>query len=137
MGRPAKRERHPVSLILPLTLFPFPAWAEVCDKIRPGWTPGTQVTQAAEALHLFSTAPALILIAASLIAVVKRSAWGALVTVLLWSLLVSGLTLFADKDIQGAAASEGCIASPTLFIAAVTAICIAMILYTLPRDARL
>lgn len=138
-GDPRQRERHPISLkTLALTaLIPGPALAEACDRFRPDWTPGAPTPAWQEAIYLFSMLPSLLLLAASVIVVLKRSHWGALAVVLLWSGLVTFVTFASEHMTSSLAISEGCIGSPTLFIGAVTAICIAMILYTLPRETRL
>lgn len=123
--------------LLVMLVLPFPAWAEVCEKIRPRWVPGTQATTITEATHLFTTLPSVILLVLSVLVVVKRSQWGGLGTVVLWSGFVSVIAFVKDPFVGEAALAEGCIGSPALFIAAVTAICIAIILYTLPRETRL
>ncbi|MCV2882838.1 hypothetical protein [Actibacterium sp. XHP0104] len=115
---------------------PGPAFAQACATQRPFWE-GEPVSAFAEAITLFSTPAALILLAASALAIRFRHQWAALVTCLLWSLLTSSLTVM---DVTGgardAAIAEGCIGSPALFIAVVAAICVGMILYTAPRPSR-
>ncbi len=138
-GDPLQRERHPISLktLTLATLIPGPALAEVCHKLRPNWTPGTPTPAWQEAIYLFTMLPSLLLLAASAIVIFKRSQWGALAVVLLWSGLVTFVTFASEHMTSSLAISQGCIGSPILFISAVTAICIAMILYTLPRETRL
>ncbi len=106
-------------------------FAEVCDKVRPDWN-GVPVTPLQEALVLASTLPTLVLFIATLLAVRFRHQWAALVVVVLWSLFVTLLALPDRSGVQQVAANEGCIGSPTLFIVAVAAICVATILYTAP-----
>ncbi|MEM6409522.1 MAG: hypothetical protein AAF700_14050, partial [Pseudomonadota bacterium] len=130
-----KRERRVISLIATLT--PTAAWSQSCADVRPSWEPGTPVTAWAEAIQLFSAPPALALIIASAIAIRTRSQWGALLTVLLWTGLIALVTFASERLYGSLTIAEGCIGSPALFIAAVTAICTAMILYTLPRETRL
>ena len=90
-----------------------------------------------EAIALFSSPPALILLIATAIAVRLRHQWGALVVVLGWTALVSFVSVFRpDAELHAAAVHEGCAGSAALFIGTVTAICIAMILYTAPRPSR-
>lgn len=127
----------PIFPTLALLLTPSAAFAETCDKIRPGWTPGTPTPAWLEAAYLFTTLPALVLLAASAIVLRTRSQWGALAVVVLWSCLVAFMTFASEYTHGSLAIAEGCIGSPTLFIGAVTAICIAMILYTMPRETRL
>ncbi|MEM7473303.1 MAG: hypothetical protein AAF340_18290 [Pseudomonadota bacterium] len=136
-GDPRQRERRAILPTLTLLLTPTSAFAESCATLRPDWEPGTPATALAEAFHLFSSLPAFILLIASAIVVFKRSQWGALAVVLLWSGLVSLVTFASESLTSSLAISEGCIGSPALFIAAVAAICTAMILYTLPRETRL
>lgn len=126
-----------ITLPLLTTLLPNAALAEVCDKIRPNWEPGFPATAFGEALYLFTTLPAIILLMASLLVVLKRSQWGALALVVLWSGLVSIITFVEDPLVDEQALAEGCVGSPALFIVAVAAICIAMILITMPRETRL
>ena len=71
-----------------LALLPSAAWAEVCDKERPAWD-GAPVTPVTEAVALFSSLPALVLICATLLALRFRHQWGGLIVVLLWSFLIS------------------------------------------------
>lgn len=118
------------------TLLPGAAWAEVCDKVRPGWD-GTPVTMVGEALVQFMTIPSLALLLASAIAIRFRSQWGAAAVVVLWTIWVS-VVAFLDTTggIRDAAIIEGCIGAPVLFIVAVAAICTGMIIYTFPPPRR-
>lgn len=120
-----------------LAVLPGPAWAEVCDKIRPMWTPGTPATAWDEMLHLLASPISLALLAATALAVRFRSQWGALGVVVAWTVWTS-LIAFADDDdaVQQLATAEGCIGPPTLFLGLITAICVATILYTVPRPSR-
>lgn len=112
-------------------LMPTAAWAEVCDKERPSWD-GEPVNAVQEALFLFSTPAALVLILASMLAIRFRHQWGGLIVVLLWTLMVSLVSMADPTGTADLARAEGCTGSPALFIAAVAAICVAMILYTAP-----
>lgn len=117
--------------------FPGAAWADVCDKVRPLWTPGAQATAWGEMIALMGTPPSLVLLVLSALAVRFRHEWGALVVVLLWTGWVSLLVFYnSGDDIQVAALQEGCVGSPTLFIAVAAAICIGMILYVAPPFGR-
>jgi len=127
----------PALLTFTLLLTPSAAFAEVCDKIRPGWIPGTHASALSEAFHLFTTLPAILLLLCSVLVLRKRSQWGALAVVVLWSCMISVITFLDTPFANQAAKLEGCIGAPTLFIGAVTAICMAMILYTMPRETRL
>lgn len=120
-----------------LSLLPGAASAEVCDKVRPLWTPGTEATVWTEMIALMGTPPSLVLLILTAVAVRFRHEWGALVLVLLWTGWISMVVFYgSDGDIQAAAVAEGCIGSPTLFIAAVAAICVGMILYVAPPFGR-
>jgi len=119
-----------------LGMMPGPALAQACAAMRPNWSPGTQATGWTEALHYFSSVPALVLLIATALAIRFRSQWGGLLVTVLWSALVALVVLerFGDDPdgLRKSAFLEGCLGSPTLFIAAVTAICAATILYTAP-----
>ena len=101
---------------------------QVCDAFRPGWD-GTPVGAWAEAVALFASPAALVLLAATALVVRLRSPWGAAAVCVGWSLLVSGVTVF---DMSGgqrrAAMAEGCVGSPVLFVAFVSALCVAAVL---------
>lgn len=118
-----------------LALLPSAAWAEVCDKERPAWD-GAPVTPVTEAVALFSSLPALVLICATLLALRFRHQWGGLIVVLLWSFLISAHVSLDPSGIKAAARDEGCLGDPILFIGLVIAICIATILYTAPLGSR-
>lgn len=114
---------------------PMSAMAEVCDKERPNWD-GLPISGFAEALTQFSSPAALFLLAASALAIRFRNQWAALAVMLLWTGLISIITMIDPSGVNAAARAEGCAGSATLFIVAVTAICVGMILYTAPRTAR-
>ncbi|MDZ7709438.1 MAG: hypothetical protein U5K36_04635 [Roseovarius sp.] len=120
-----------------LTLLPAPALADACATLRPGWPAGTQATEWTEALYHFSSVPALILLIATALTIRFRSQWGGLAVTVFWSAFVALIVWgrFGDDPagLRKSAIEEGCLGSPTLFIAAVTAICIATILYTAPN----
>ncbi|MEW9918317.1 hypothetical protein AB2B41_01770 [Marimonas sp. MJW-29] len=120
-------------LIATALLAPLPAWAEVCDRMRPLWTPGTPATAWDELIALMITPPSLVLLLLSVLVLRFRHQWGALAVVMAWSLWVSFVALSTPDAARLHAISEGCIGSPTLFILAVAAICVAMILYTVPH----
>ena len=117
-------------------VWPTSALAQACEQTRPDWD-GTPANAITEALFLASSLPSVVLIVATALALRFRSKWGGLAVVSGWSILIS-LRVF-DRDLAGIrqmATIEGCIGSPTLFIALVTAICIGTILYTAPMDRR-
>ena len=132
-GGPARRQ---ALATIALALVPGPALAGACATMRPNWTAGTQATGWTEALHYFSSVPALVLLIATAVAFRLRNQWGGLIVTVLWSALVAVVVLerFGDDPggLRQSAFEEGCLGSPTLFIAAVTAICAVLILYTAP-----
>ena len=120
-----------------LALIPGAASAEVCDKVRPFWTPGTDATAWTELVALMAAPPSLVLLLLSAIAIRFRHEWGALGVVVLWTAWVSLVAFYGtDGEVQTMATEEGCIGPPTLFIAAVAAICVGMILYVAPPFGR-
>ena len=126
----------PVRRGLILALLPGTAWAEVCDKVRPFWTPGTPATAVDEALHLAASPLTLVLLVGTALAVRFRSAWGGLAVVCCWSALVGLIAFvpgFFSSGVHQLGVQEGCIGSPALFIGVVAAICVATILYTAPN----
>jgi len=111
---------------------PLPAWAEVCDKIRPDWD-GKAVTAVGEALYLFSTVPSLTLMIATAFAIRFRNKWGALVVVVLWSIYATVVSFADPTGVRDFAIQEGCVGPNTLFIVAIGIICVGLVLYTSPR----
>ena len=95
-------------------LVPAPALAEVCDKLRPGWVPGSPpVGWFGETLFTFTAPPALLLLA--LFALAMWRGWR-------WLLVLVSLAAFAlafllyvgnGAEMAAAARSEGCIGSQT------------------------
>lgn len=113
-----------------LACLPGAAWAQSCSDQRPNWD-GAPVSVFQEAVHLAMSPAALILFLATALALRFKSQCGSLVTVLLWTALVSFLTMLAPES-QKAAMAEGCVGNPALFIGVIAAICVGMILYTAP-----
>ncbi len=114
-----------------LLLVPAPAWAEVCDKMRPGWN-GAPVTAFGEFLYLLQTPVVLLLIVATALAVRFRSEWGGLVVVIGWSLSTFLATGWGDGAVRAAGVTEGCMGNSTLFIAFAALVCVGVVLYTAP-----
>ncbi|MBV2358699.1 hypothetical protein KUH32_02855 [Thalassococcus sp. CAU 1522] len=121
--------------VLTALSLPGTAAAEVCDKLRPGWD-GTPQTLAGEAMGLFLSPAGLFLTTALLVAVLFRHAMGTALAALMWSAFISYLVLHSDP-LLFAAMEEGCVAQPTLFIAASAAICLAAVIFTFRREERL
>ncbi|WP_299652195.1 hypothetical protein [uncultured Tateyamaria sp.] len=132
-----KIEFWPVRLA-PLALFaaaaPGQALAQACATQRPDWD-GTPVSALDEALALLLSPGGLFLLAATAVALVVRSQWGGLVTVLLWTGFITLITMFDPTGLRGPAAAEGCVGPPTLFIGVAAAICVVTVLLTMPRQS--
>jgi len=88
-----------------------------------------------EAIALFATARALVLIFASLLVLRFRHMWGGLFVVVAWSTFSTAVMLWDPTGTNEAAIIEGCKGDPALFIAAVIAICIVILLLTGPKRA--
>jgi len=116
-----------------LAVSPASAMASVCAELHADWD-GAPVSSLSEATSLFASPLSLILLAATIAAVWARSQWGALAVCVLWSAHVSLIAFFdTTGGVRQQAIAEGCVGSPTVFIAAVAALCVAMILRTAPR----
>ncbi len=94
-----------------------PAMAEVCDKARPGWTPGDGPLGLWGELAAFVATPAMLAIVAALVA-----GWYFRQQVLL-SAVMLGCLVFGipqrwpvNPDLIAAARAEGCMGPPTLVI---------------------
>jgi len=135
-ARPAKARPLPLA-VAGLVALPRPALPEAGATLRPGSSAGMPASAWTEALHRGPSLPALALLIATAVAVRFRSPWGGLGVTVLWSVLVAVVVWrrFGDDPtgLRKSAIEEGCLVSPTLFVAAVTAICIALILYTAPE----
>ncbi|WP_299551496.1 hypothetical protein [uncultured Tateyamaria sp.] len=118
-----------------LALLPGAALAEVCDKERPLWDGPSHASMLDEALNLFLSPAGVILLVLSMAALRFRNQWIGLATVLLWTVFVTMVTMTDPTGVRLQAMTEGCIASPTLFIVAVAAICVGIVLYTKPRTS--
>lgn len=97
-------------LIALLPLLPLPAQAEVCDKVRPGWTPvDGPVGALAEAGYVLASPVGLILLAFVALAMIwprRRLA----VLAALPLLVLAGLLFLARRaDVAVHAMTEGCI----------------------------
>jgi len=113
-----------------------PAYAQSCAEVRPSWD-GMPVSAFGELLFLAQSPLVLILLMLTAVAVRFRSEWGGLVVVVGWSIttyLVTGWGSGAAA--QTAAATEGCVGSPALFIAVAAALCVGVVLYTAPIGKR-
>ena len=126
--------RRGLALAFAPLLLPLPAWAEVCSSVRPTWD-GTPLSALDEAVVLFASIPALALLVASVLVIRSKHQWAGLGVVALWVILASMIS-FGDTEVQRQAIVEGCIRPNALFIVAVAAICVAIILYTAPRPKR-
>ncbi|WP_339106829.1 hypothetical protein [Roseovarius rhodophyticola] len=127
--------RRGLIFFLALTCLPLPALAEVCDKVRPGWD-GAPVSIWQETLWLFGSPAALFLLFCSALVWRFKNSWGALAVFVGWSFLVGAFTFWDPTGGQRAqATAEGCIGSPSLFVAVVLVISVGLLLYTGKPDA--
>ncbi|MGP6087456.1 hypothetical protein [Antarctobacter jejuensis] len=119
-----------------LASWPSTLLADVCAVERPDWD-GAPVSGLDETVMLAGSLPSLALILVTALAVRFRNQWAGLAAVSGWSLLIYFLTFSGPAAAtRQIAAAEGCVGSPTLFIAIVTAMSIATILYTAPTTAK-
>lgn len=117
-------------------LGPAPAWADVCETVRPGWD-GETVTAMGELLLLFQTPLVLLLLLGTALAVRFRHELGGVVVVVGWSIATYVATGWGNADgIREAALAEGCVGSPALFITVAVAVAIGVVLYTAPITRR-
>ncbi|MEQ9260370.1 MAG: hypothetical protein RIG84_14885 [Roseovarius sp.] len=117
-----------------LAALPLPAWADACAAYRPGWD-GVPVGALEEALTLMMSPAALFLLITTALAFRLRRQWLTLALCLAWSGLVALVTFV---DLPGGsrqeALAQGCIGPPTLFIALAGALCVALVLFTTPKQ---
>ena len=114
----------------------LPAWADTCAEMRPGWD-GTPVSAFQELVFLMQSPLVLVLILLTAVAVRFRSEWGGLSCVVGWSIATYLVTDWSGSSAtQTAAAQEGCVGSPVLFITFAAALCIGVVLYTAPLGKR-
>jgi hypothetical protein len=109
--------------------------SEICETLRPMWD-GTPPSALSELVTLAAAPPSLILIAATALTFRFRNQWAALAVVVLWSFYTGFLTIIDPGAVLAAGRAAGCLGSPALFIAAVAAICVAIILYTAPNESQ-
>ena len=114
------------------SFFPRAAWAEVCDKPYPDWD-GTRVTALGEAVNLFTSPAGIALLLMSLVALRFRQQWVGLAAVILWTVFITVVTMADPTGLRADMLAEGCVGAPTLFIVAVAAICVGIVLWTKPR----
>ncbi len=122
------------ALVTAISFFPRAAWAEVCDKPYPDWD-GTPVTAVGEALNLFLSPAGIALLLMSLVALRFRQQWVGLAAVILWTVFITVVTMADPTGLRADMLAEGCVGSPTLFIVAVAAICVGIVLWTKPRSS--
>lgn len=99
-------------LIALAMLMPQAAWAEVCDKTRPGWTLDQgPVTGGAETLYILASPIGLGLVAMMVLALVFPRCWLALLAALPALALAGLLVISRQSDMAALAMKEGCIGS--------------------------
>ena len=93
-------------------LVPAPALAEVCDKLRPGWMPGSPpVGWLGETLFTFTSPPGLLLLALFALAMWRGWRWLLVIVTLAAVALAFLLFLGNSAEMAAAARTEGCIGS--------------------------
>ncbi|WP_338550135.1 hypothetical protein [Roseovarius phycicola] len=127
--------RRGLTAALALICLPLPAFAEVCDKVRPGWD-GMPVSMWQEALWLFGSPAALFLLFCSALVFRFKNSWGALAVFVGWSFLVGAFTFWDPTGgVRDGAIAEGCVGSPAVFVVVVLVISVGLLLYTGKPDA--
>lgn len=116
------------AIIAALICAPFAAHAEVCDKVRPDWLPGTATTQFGEALFLLTTLPLVVLLFLTALVAIWRSKWATILVVMVWGLVVALVLSEDPTGIQAHAMREGCVGLPNLFVGSVAALGLALLL---------
>jgi hypothetical protein len=94
-----------------------PAAAEVCDKVRPAWTPQDGPVSQFENLSLFLSEPiGLIAIGLTVGALLIRSTWFSAVAIVILMLMaaLNVSTWREADDVTRFAISEGCMTAPYL-----------------------
>lgn len=89
---------------------PLPAFAEVCDKVRPDWTPEDgPVGALAEAGYVLTSPLGLVLVGLVAVVVIWPRRWLAVVVALPLLALAGLLFLARGAEVAGLAMQEGCI----------------------------
>jgi hypothetical protein len=97
-------------LIALALLAPQAAWAEVCDKTRPDWTPDQgPVTGGGETLYILASPVGLGLLAVMVLALIFPRRWLAILAALPALALAGLLVISRQSDIAALAMQEGCI----------------------------
>lgn len=113
-------------------LCPAPAWAEVCNSVRPDWD-GASVTALGEMLYLFQTPVVLLLVLASALAIRFRNELAGIAVVVGWSVATYLVTGWGTTDgVRDTAMNEGCVGSPAAFITVAVVVGIGVVLCTAP-----
>lgn len=116
-------------IFLTLAALPGPAIAEVCERVRPNWD-GSPVSLWSETVMLLGTPISLFLILSTALAFKFRSSWGALAVFVGWSFAVATVTFWDPTGgLRETARLEGCIGTPTLYIALVFATSVGLLLF--------
>lgn len=112
-----------------------PAYAEVCDKVRPNWNPENgRVTQYEEILYFFSTPFGAGLLALIIVAFFIKKFWFSFVCSL--AILLTALIIFADwfwlgDTVANYAYLEGCLVSPIITCVILFVIAASLIVFSL------
>ncbi|MEX0370764.1 MAG: hypothetical protein AB3N09_09050 [Tateyamaria sp.] len=88
-----------------------------------------------EAVNLFLSPAGIALLLLSVVALRFRHQWIGLGAVILWTVFITVITMADPTGLRPQAMAEGCVGPPTLFIVAVAAICVGIVLYTKPQTS--
>ena len=112
-------------LIGALAALPGPAFAEVCDKVRPEWSPTDgPVSALGEVKSLLLSPPGFFFalpLALALAATLRPRRW-LLALCTGAALIVAGLLIGGDSEIMAFARAEGCVGPPGLTYALLAAL---------------
>ena len=118
--------------------FPLsPAFAAVCETVRPNWTGGS-VSAVGELVHYIYDTPGLIVAAILAVVLLTRLRYTAIAGAAV-TLGLAGMTVFQhfSPDVVGQAArAEGCVGSPWLVVVALTLSAMLMLVFARPRRER-
>lgn len=127
--------RLPVCVVL--MVLAGPAFAEVCDKVRPDWDPSNgPVNQFQELSFFFSGTPGLILVALCFLAFFIKRTWGSIVVALILvavAILIAADWLWPLDGVTYGAHLEGCTANPLITRLMLVALIVMVAVFGKPR----
>lgn len=127
----------PILFTILMLLTASPAFAEVCDKVRPRWDPSSGSINLFEELYFFFTSPfgigLILLIAATLYFKKRWLSISCAALIFLVAVLTTAGWFFLSDGIIRAAHQEGCRASPLVTIGVLALLSIWLFHYGKPR----